>query len=182
MSDNQRFRIPSLYKKFLLIAIVLGPVYWLMFTEDGRRRTDLVFLYLSGEPSVALDLSVLGAAATEQQLREFLPDVQWTCEDKPTAFGARNCVARIGAFNDTPAHYLVSYFDEAKSLKALKMVYRRAYHAWLLSHFTRNLGKPIGDNGGVLRWTTTRGVVLMKSEISAADPEPSMIWLAAGER
>lgn len=179
MSDTARFQIPALYKKLLLVAVVLGPIYWLMLTEDGRRRVDLVFLSLFGDPSVQLDLGVLGSAANEQQLREFLPALQWACEDKPAAFGVRNCVAKIGAFNDTPAHFLVSYFDQSQSLRAMKMVYRRAYHGWLLSHLSRGLGKPIEDAGGVLRWTTSRGVVLLKAKITDADPEPAMIWLAA---
>ena len=36
----------SLYKRLFLLFLVLGPFFWLMFTEDGKRRTDLVLLSL----------------------------------------------------------------------------------------------------------------------------------------
>ena len=150
MSNPDRFKIPSLYKKLLALAIVIGPIYWLMLTDDGRRRTDIVVLSLKGEPTVELRLDILGASATEDKIREFLPQVDWQCENTRTPFGERNCIASIAAFNDTPAHYMVVYFDD-QGLSAVKIAYRHAYHGWLRALQQQSLGAPRETAPGVLR-------------------------------
>ncbi len=41
---NAKIKIPKLYKRLLLIVIVVGPMWWLIFTEDGQRRSDMFML------------------------------------------------------------------------------------------------------------------------------------------
>jgi hypothetical protein len=178
MSQQNRFRIPTLYKKFLLLAIVIGPIYWLMFTEDGRRRTDIVFLTLAGDPSVELRLDILASGASEEDFREFLPDIAWKCENQRTDFGERNCVSPIAAFNDAPAHYLVLYFDTSR-LNAMKVVYRRGYHDWLVRQLRQMLGEPVSSDEGILQWTTDKGLILMPRRLLPEGDDPTMLWLSA---
>jgi hypothetical protein len=177
-APKDRFKIPALYKKLLALAIVIGPIYWLMFTEDGRRRTDLVVLSLKGDPFVALRLDILGPQANEQAIREFLPRLTWECDDAPSAFGEHHCLAPIGAFNDAPAHYLLTYFDQG-GLSAMKVVYRSPYHDWLVGLNRSMLGDPGPPLQGVLRWKTERGLVLMQARPDPDREEPSLLWLSA---
>ena len=176
---DRRFRIPALYKKLLLFVIVAGPIFWLMFTEDGRRRTDLVALSLAGDPSVELRLDILASVATEEKFHEFLPDVTWQCQNTHSPFGERSCVSPIASFNDAPAHYLVLYFQN-NALQAMKVVYRRSYHDWLVALVDEMLGTP-APAGDVLQWDTGKGLVLMQKQLAEQDGEPTLMWLSVGQ-
>ena len=177
MTNPNRFKIPSLYKKLMLLIIVIGPIYWLMFTEDGQRRTDLVVLNLAGNPGVELRLDILASAASEEQIRKFLPDVEWQCRNDATPFGERTCVSPISGFNDTPAHYMTLYFEQ-DALQAMKVVYRRAYHKWLGSQLGHILGGPPTIESGVAQWNTGKGLVLMQEQLSETREEPTLMWLS----
>jgi hypothetical protein len=179
-STENRFRIPTLYKRLLALAIVIGPMWWLLFTEDGRRRTDLAVLFLRGDAAVALDLALLGPQADEPQLRRFLPQLGWHCADGPGEFGDRRCHADIGSFNQTPAHRLTVYFRDGH-LNALQVRYRQPYHNWLRSLNRRLLGSPAGGDPGVLQWHTPRGVVLMPANPSTDGAPPSLLWLSTAQ-
>jgi hypothetical protein len=174
---DRRFKIPALYKKLLLLAIVVGPMYWLMFTEDGRRRTDLVALSLAGDPSVELRLDILASAATEDEFRQFLPDAEWQCKNAHSPFGERSCVSPIASFNDAPSHYLVLYFEN-NALQAMKVVYRRGYHDWLVTLVKEMLGAPSPGSRNVLQWDTGKGLVLMQTQLAEQDGEPTLMWLS----
>ncbi len=173
MTDNKRFRIPRFYKTLLALAVITGPITWLMFTEDGRRRTDLMVLGLKGEHMVEMRLDTLASVFGEDKMREFLPDIQWQCSNNHTPLGERNCTSRIGAFNNTPAHFLVMYF-ETNALQAMKLVYLSDYHQHLRNVLTSMLGKP-EEVGGVTQWPTQYGMVLLPEDSA----EPSMMWLSA---
>jgi hypothetical protein len=56
---DRDYKLPSLYKSLLMLALVFGPFYWLAFTEDGQRRTDLALMFVLGKPELnaALDPS-----------------------------------------------------------------------------------------------------------------------------
>jgi hypothetical protein len=177
MTNSDRFKIPRFYKTLLALTVVIGPITWLMLTEDGRRRTDLMILGFKGEHMVEMRLDTLAAAATEAQVRQFLPQVKWQCHEGRNAFGDLSCVSPIGAFNDTPAHYLVMYY-EAQALQAMKVVYRGGYHGHLTGLLRRMLGP--GENlDGILQWVTDRGLVLVQAELSEDAAEPTLLWLSA---
>jgi hypothetical protein len=38
----------------MLILMVAGPFFWLVFTKDGQLRADLLLLSLSGDPEIDL--------------------------------------------------------------------------------------------------------------------------------
>ena len=178
MSKPSRFKIPTLYKRLLAVIAVIGPIYWLMLTDDCRRRTDLVVLYLAGDPTVELRLDTLSSAADEEQFRDYLPDVEWQCENSRTPFGERTCLTPIGSFNDTPSHYLVLYFEE-NALQAMKVAYREHYHEFLTQQLTRMLGRPTGGEEGVLQWKTENGLVLVQKELPTDVEKPTLMWLSA---
>ena len=64
-----KLRLHPLYKNLLLLAMVLGPLYWLTLTEDGQIRTDVVLLTLFGKPELNLTIERLNSDLTEAQLR-----------------------------------------------------------------------------------------------------------------
>ncbi len=177
MTKANRFKIPSLYKRLMAVIAVIGPIYWLMLTEDGRRRTDLVVLYLSGDPTVELRLDTLASSATEEQFREFVPDVAWQCENTRTFFGERTCMSPIGSFNDTPSHYMVLYYEE-NALQAMKVAYRENYQEWLTTQLGQMLGQPASGGNGVLQWSTGNGLVLIQEKLPPDAEKPTLMWLS----
>ena len=82
-----KLRLHPLYKNLLLLAIVLGPLYWLLLTEDGQLRADVALLSLLGKPELNLTLEGLHAGLTESQLREIARDLSLSCMVVETPFG-----------------------------------------------------------------------------------------------
>ena len=91
------FKIPSFYKRILAFFVVIGPIFWLVFTEDGQRRTDIVLLTLWGEDEIALNLKALDkviklAESQGKEVSDFLDDlicpkcrqIGWGIEDLTT--------------------------------------------------------------------------------------------------
>lgn len=179
MSDtkSKRFKIPKTYKTILALLAVTGPITWLSFTDEGQRRSDLMILAFKGDPFVEMRLDTLASAATEENVREFLPEVQWQCKDKPNPFGQRSCISPIGAFNDIPAYYMVLYFDQ-EALQAMKVAYRGGYHDYLMTQTGSMLGTPEPGPGGVLQWPTEGGLVLIPKQIDD-NKEAALMWLSA---
>lgn len=174
--------LPPLYKKLMLLAIVIGPIYWLMLTDDGQRRTDLVLLSLMDKPSVGMRLDVLGPEVGEEAIHKLYPDTPWQCEDKVTDFGSRVCHAAIGAFNDTPAQVMVFYLHQG-ALNAMKVVYRGGYHEWLVGQTARMLGRAERSQSdpaspAVLRWDTGKGTLVIQEEVRSDGEPPSLLWLS----
>jgi hypothetical protein len=163
---------------------VFGPVIWLMFTEDGQRRTDTVVLWLFGEAEIKMDLKALTGRYTEQDMRKVYTDLNWQCQDQPSAYGDRHCVSRIGIFNGIPVKYLTVFY-RAGQLTALKLHYRANNHNPLQSQLDDLLGEPEATQGSttapapdeVLQWRTPEGLVLMKKTL-IGDEEPALFWLS----
>ena len=166
------------YVSLLAVAMVVGPAWWLLLTEDGRRRTDAVMLRLWGRPEVALDLTRL-APYGEAELLALYNHVQWTCATRAGPFGQRRCVAQIGVFNGIPAHSLAFYFHDGR-LSALKLIYRRRYHGALLRQLHRALGGPSRE-AGVLRWSTGHGLLVVKARVAPSDAA-ALIWIVPALR
>jgi len=190
MSNPNRFKIPYLYKLLMLLVIIIGPIYWLMLTEDGQRRTDIVVLTLAGEPSVEMRLDVLTPDVTEEDFRVLYPDVEWKCEERGSEFGERQCGTRLAAFNDAPAYLMLLHF-EGERLAAMEVLYRSRYQNWLLKQIRHSLGpeKSEDNSGGlskVLEWRTDKGIFLLPAHVDRARREkPAFIWIShetAGKR
>ena len=127
------------YKTLTAVALVAGPLIWLLFTQDGQRRTDLVLMPLLGRPSIELSLTDLSSDLGEGDVRRRVPQVDLGCSQYGTPFGDRICSARIGAIGRLPAEALNFYFSSGE-LRAVKLVYRRDVQGELLASLSRQLG------------------------------------------
>ncbi len=176
-------KLNPLYKRLMAFIIVIAPIYWLIFTEDGQRRTDSVVLFLWGEDEIKFNLQALDDRFTEQELHQVFPDIDWKCQDTPTDFGNRLCAAKIGIFNGVPAHFIAVYFRD-EWINGARIGYRRIYHDQLIQQLLQQMGQPVRENadtpGGdrevILRWDTSRGNVLLKQILKEAE-EPALLWL-----
>jgi len=178
------FKLPKLYKRLLAILLVVGPFYWLVFTEDGQRRTDSVMLRLSGEKEISLNLKALDDRFTEEELRKVFPDIEWQCQDQASDFGNRLCASRIGVYNGIPSRFIAAYFRDGR-INGVKLVYRPNYHEQLLQQLLQQLGQPQIESrqatdgprpDSILRWDTGNGTVLLKQQL-AQQEEPALMWI-----
>ncbi|MEL0586438.1 MAG: hypothetical protein AAES65_16340 [Candidatus Thiodiazotropha sp. (ex. Lucinoma kazani)] len=178
-------KLPSFYKRILAFFVVIGPIFWLVFTEDGQRRTDSVVLTLWGEDDIALNLKVLDNQITEEELKQVFPDVEWLCDDEVSSFGNRLCVSRIGIFNGIPAHYISVFFHD-QWINGVKVGYRRNYHEQLKQQLWQQLGAPSNNSEpvqvvqgmeSVLHWITASGNVILKKALTEQE-EPALLWLS----
>jgi hypothetical protein len=177
-------KLPPLYKRLLAFLIVIGPIYWLIFTEDGQRRTDSVVLFLWGEEEIKFNLEALDDRFTESELKEVYPDIEWKCQDVDNDFGNRLCAARIGVYNGIPAHYIAVFFHD-QWINGVKVGYRRNYHDQIIQQLLQQLGEPVRDNtdtteqsdaNTILHWDTSRGNVILK-KVLAEEEDPVLVWL-----
>jgi hypothetical protein len=174
-------RLNPLYKKLLLISLVLGPIVWLVFTEDGQRRSDLVVLYLFGYEELNLAIENLNGNMTEAEFRELFPDLKLVCEAGPNPFGDRLCAARVGSFSGIPARAFTLFMD-GRRLRAAKLDYRPAYHAALARQLNGRLGTRAGrsETGkDAVAWSVSDGLLLMPAVEPREDTEAALIWLSA---
>jgi len=177
-------RLNPFYKKSLMLAIVLGPIIWLVFTGDGQRRTDLAMLYLFGKGELNLALEKLHSGMTEAQFRGLFQDLELACDAGANPFGDRLCSAELGAFNAIPARAF-TLFLQGDGLRSAKLNYRRAYHETLRQQLTRRLGKPDRRSlpGPIaiespLTWTVDDGLLLLSHQEPKSDQEAALIWLS----
>ena len=177
-------KLNPLYKRLMAFIIVIVPIYWLVFTEDGQRRTDSVVLFLWGEDEIKFNLEALDDRFTENELREVFPDIDWKCQDTRTDFGNRICAAKIGIYNGIPAHFIAVYFSD-QWINGVRIGYRRRYHEQLIQQLLQQMGQPARENTDtvqsndaetILRWDTSRGNVLLK-QVLKSEEEPALLWL-----
>ncbi|MGB5834626.1 MAG: hypothetical protein WBG92_21930, partial [Thiohalocapsa sp.] len=151
-------KLPRAYKLILSLALIAGPFTWLMFTEDGKRRSDLFILHVFGAPSFNIAYDRLNPDVTEADIHEQFPKVEFKCIDQKTGFGERVCVAEIASFNGMPARSAALFYDD-DTLNALQLDYRARYHETLVTGLRNGLGAPLEPvGGGVLVWTLDDGV------------------------
>ncbi|MBK1647781.1 hypothetical protein CKO36_04020 [Rhabdochromatium marinum] len=166
----------------LSLALVIGPISWLMFTEDGKRRSDLVLLHILGDPSFNIAYDRLTPGVSEALIREQFPKVEFQCEALRTALGDRLCAAEIASFNGLPARSAQLYFAD-EHLRMLQLGYRLRYHATLEQSLREGLGTPREESTGqqpVLIWTTEAGgQIMLPAESPRAPADAALIWLAA---
>jgi hypothetical protein len=177
-------KLNPLYKRLVAFLIVIGPIYWLVFTEDGQRRTDSVVLYLWGESEIKLNLQALDNRFTEQDLKKVFPDIEWKCQDQNTDFGNRLCASQIGIYNGIPAHAIAVFFKD-RWVNGLRVNYRRIYHDQLIQQLWQQLGSPIKESptekdksgaAAILRWDTGKGNVIVKQTLEKSEA-PALLWL-----
>jgi len=175
------------FKTLLVMVAVIGPMYWLMFTIDGQRRSDTVMLAVFGAEGMELDLKRLDDVLSEDELREVYPALDWHCngtDGEDSEYGAdRRCGAAIGSWNGIPARQIMFHFAAGR-LRAMQMDYRAAYQQSLLSQIREQLGPPSDGSSmgadGVLQWFDNHGVVVIKAQLRPVD-QAALIWMAADQ-
>jgi len=180
-------KLHPLFKKAMLIVIVLGPIFWLTLTEDGQRRTDLLVLdFIHDLPPVEIHFERLSAEAGPDHFRAALPDVDWKCQSLTTQFGDAVCLARIGGLNGNPAHRIALYFSQ-NSLQALRADYRSRYHERLRRQLEHQFGTPERptDSGAptteaALEWGLPSGILSIKETAEIRKEAPALFWISKG--
>ncbi|MTW20803.1 hypothetical protein [Allochromatium palmeri] len=184
MSAN--LKLPKTYKTLLMLALVIGPFFWLAFTEDGQWRTDLALIALLGKPDFNAALDAFDSRLTESKLRESFPKLEFQCAVGANPFGNRLCGAEIGTFNQIPAASVTLFFQDDQ-LRAAKVVYRRVYHAMVRDWIDQRVGArsvnplaaPVSaQEEGVIAQPVADGLLLMREGELTDDDEPALIWLS----
>lgn len=185
---NDKIRLPKFYKRLLLTAIVVGPMWWLVFTDDGQRRSDMFLLRLFGGEPIYLNLKELDSRFTEQEMHQLYPDFSWQCKDGETGFGDRYCTSKIGSFNDIPANQVTMFFRNS-AINAIQVNYRHNYHAMLGKDLRHQLGYPLSaaatnkdtpETDKVVHWRTKGGHVITKHTLDKGE-EPALLWLSPAQ-
>lgn len=179
-------KLPKAYKTLLMLALVIGPFYWLALTEDGQRRTDLALMGLLGKPEFNAALDAFDSRLTEAKLRETFPKLEFQCAVGANPFGNRLCGAEIGTFNQIPAKSVLLFLQDDR-LRAAKVVYQPAYHEmvrrWVDQRVgarqTNPLATPVpAQEEGVIAHPVADGLLLMREGELSEDDEPALIWLS----
>lgn len=177
-------RLHPLYTRLLLLAIVIGPFAWLVFTEDGQWRTDTVLLSLMGKTQLNLALDRLYPGLSEERIGEQFPDLELRCTAVDTSFGDRVCTGEIGTFNGIPSDSLVLYYA-GERLAAAKIAYRRSYHGRMLRWLHDRLGTTQASLVGrddkpspTHAWAAEAGLVVARAGELGRDDEPAVLWLS----
>ena len=187
-TTKMKHTLPKLYKKLLILTLVFGPVIWLMFTEDGQRRTDTMMLWLFGQQEIKMDLLTLDNRFTEQEIKQVYENLNWQCQARTTVYGDRLCVSQIGIFNGIPARYLTLFFQSGR-ISALKLNYRRQHHNAMKDQIQQQLGAPEmqksrletdTETDQVDHWNTGNGLIVLKQKLQAQE-EPALFWIAANQ-
>jgi hypothetical protein len=176
-----KLRLHPLYKNLLLLAMVLGPLYWLILTEDGQIRTDVVLLTLFGKPELNLTIERLNSDLTEAQLRALFPDLTLDCEAVETPFGDRACRVEIGIFNSVPARAFTLFLEDDQ-VRAARVDYRPRSQGALESQFRHRLGVPGQRDAAhpeTQTWQAEDGLVLMPATKPADNSQAALFWLSA---
>ncbi len=171
-------RLHPIYKKWLLFALVIGPLGWLLLTTDGQRRSDLVLLTLLGKEEMNLAVEQLVSGISQAQFQDLFPDLHFRCDGGKNPFGNRLCTAEIGAFNGIPAR-AVTLFLQGNRLQALKVNYRRAYHEFLQAQLAARLGKPEQEsNPSAFSWPVRDGRLVMPVAAPDQDGDAALFWIS----
>lgn len=169
-------KMPRWFKTALALALVLGPMYWLLVSNDGQRRSDAVMLWLFGADTIELDLRVLDDGYTREQLRKVYPDLAWECSSQA---GSDNtvCSSALGTYNTIPAYRIVFHFSDDQ-LTRLRVDYRPRYHQALLGQLVQQLGQPADTTTpqAVLEWPLGNSLVVVKRELTDTD-DAALFWL-----
>lgn len=176
-----KLRLHPLYKNLLLLAIVLGPLYWLLLTEDGQLRADVALLSLLGKPELNLTLEGLHAGLTESQLREIAGDLSLRCLAVATPFGDRACTTEIAIFNSVPARTFTLYL-QGDQARAVRVDYRPHAQGALEAQFRHRLGlagQRDPAHPEAQTWPARDGLVLMPADRPGEEAQAALFWLSA---
>ena len=171
------------HTRLITLLIVATPIIFLLFTEEGRRISDVMILRIAGHTAINFNYAALDPRFNRDSINSALPDLELVCEPVTSHFGSRACHSTIAAVNGLPARYVIFYF-EANRLRAMKLGYQRPYHASFLNQFAAMLGAPLAEDVAtrppVVRWRAGSGQLVAVSGPLPGDDEPAFYWLAPG--
>ncbi len=177
MTQTKAIKLPRTYKLLLALAVVIGPFSWLMFTQDGQRRSDLFVLTLLGRPSFDVAYQRLNPAVSATQLRDQFPKVDFDCQDHPPR---QVCRATIGSFNVFPA-YAAQLEWQGQRLQLVQLIYRQRYRDAIEVQLRQDLG-PADEystaSNPVLLWVLDHGLLLLPAEKVSQRHDAALIWRA----
>jgi len=173
--------LKSFHKRLFLVIIVVAPMYWLLFTEDGKRRSDTLILWLAGGDPIDINFKVLDNQYSIEDWKRVFSDIDWSCKDEQTFFGNQYCYSEVSSYNGIPAKYLTVFFKNSH-VNAVKLVYRNQYHQQLGKDLHQQLGTPLHqkhetEENDMLQWHTEHGTVMLKTELTPNE-QASLIWLS----
>jgi len=173
--------LKAFHKRLFLVFIVVAPMYWLLFTNDGRQRSDTLLLWMMGGSPIDINFKALDQQYSADDWKKVFSDIDWQCQYQASAFGDQFCYSKISSYNGIPAHYLSVFFKD-DHVNAVKLAYRNQYHQQLGLDLQQQLGTPLhkthqSAQNDMLQWHTGHGMVLIKTELTPEE-EASLIWLS----
>jgi hypothetical protein len=177
-NNDKRFRMHPLFKRGMAFIMVIAPFWWLVMTDDGQRRNDLVMnaLFGDGEP-MNLSFSKLTADARREDFEANWPELALQCTDSSSKYGDRVCIAAITEINGTPAHHVHLYL-QSQRINAVQLLYVREHHQYMLTRLYDELG-PAKDMNGVWQWITPWGLVVAPKTLTS-DSDAEVWWISTG--
>ena len=176
-NNDKRFRMHPLFKRGMAFIMVIAPFWWLVMTDDGQRRSDLVMNALFGDgEAMNLSFSKLTADARLEDFQANWPELALQCADRDSEFGNRHCQASVTESNGTPARQVHLYLQDQR-VHAVQLDYVGAHHQYMLTRLYDELG-PASVNKGVWQWTTNAGVVLAPQTLTSTS-DAAVLWISA---
>ena len=170
--------IHKFYIKFLILTVVLGPLAWVMFTEEGQRVSDIFMLELGDSEALNLNFANLSYRVDESILKEQFPQLKLACKDQETAFGPRLCSSPISAINGAPAKFVTFYFIQDQ-LVEVNVGYQPSYHQYLYRGLLSSFGEgEAGPEPGLSRWNTGEGLLYAPPKTLMVGQKSVLIWKA----
>ncbi len=177
-APTMNLKIPRSYKLILSLALIAGPFGWLVFTEDGQRRSDLFLLHVLGNPSFNIAYDRLNNTVTQADIEKLFPKVEFSCAARETPFGDQVCIAKIASFNGLPADSAGLYYND-NALAALRLDYRKRYHELLTTSLRNGLGEPMQPVAAdVLLWRLDDGVIMLSAKQPETQADAALMWLS----
>jgi hypothetical protein len=171
-------KLPRSYKLILSLVLIAGPFGWLVFTEDGQRRSDLFLLHVLGNPSFNIAYDRLNSAVTQDDIETLFPKVRFTCEARETPFGDQVCSANIASFNGLPADQARLYYKD-DALGAMRLDYRKRYHELLATSLRNGLGEPMQPAAAdLMLWQLDGGVIMLSAQRPETQADAALMWLS----
>jgi hypothetical protein len=166
--------------KLLLIFVLLLPLAWVLFDDQGKRWLDVTLLGLRGNPSLNLDFAALNGNEQISDIRRIYPKLELECA-KGSETNTEHCFGHIAAFNRLPARFITFFFGSDGRLQMIKLNYRTAYHEDMAKQLTAVYGEPRGQGEDldqrVLSWRTGPGQVVVKVLV-AESGDNQLFWLS----
>ena len=163
----------------LILGAILGPLAWLMFTDDGQRYGDIFMLELGDAEPMNMNFANLSSRVDEETIQRQFPKIKFQCLDQVSAFGQRQCTSAISSINGAPAQYIKIFFVQSH-LSAVKVGYQPSYHQYVYQSIQASFGEgEAGPEQGMRRWNTGDGMLYAPPQNLTLAQEAALLWLVS---